>query len=314
MNKFLCKVNYAFIVNKIMPELFKDYKKNIFDFLFKYQFIVKLSLAKLFDFQQILGIINITYFCFGGKNYVKRFQIQFFKRAGYFKCEGSQSLRSAFSKLRLFRSKGSYSSKIRNDSPCKKGRCTYFPGNKKLWCFQAFLLQGSGGISSGGNYRFNSQEKGTQGSAQINIRSHGFCRKYFRAKQKNNFHYFGKCCKRAIWFYHSFTKYRKSSGKTQKKTVSQELVIKLDKESFIEYYEKLRFEVLNNHPSSALGLVLFLRKGIIHWMEAYSNCFDSFTEKRKFPINNDSIVPNRELTSLLAMMAIFAGKEAIKNG
>jgi hypothetical protein len=314
MKKLFCKLNYAVIVNKIMPVILKIFQKISFKIFTKIQYLVRLILKNIFNLQQISGIIKITQFCFGGNNYAERFQKQFFKRTGYFKPKSAESFRLSFSALRLLRPEGSYSGQIRNDSECGKGWHRYYPSYKKLWCFKTILLQSPRRIPTKGYCWFNSQKKGAKGSTQTDHGNNEFCRQYFNSKQENQFYWSVKSNKRAVWFYCSFTKYRKGSGKTQKKTVSQRLVFSLAKESFIESYEKLRTEILDKQAGNNSGLALFMRKGFLHWMEVCSKCFDSAACKRKVAINTGSIGHNRELTGLLAMMALFAGKEAVKNG
>lgn len=88
----------------------------------------------------------------------------------------------------------------------------------------------------------------------------------------------------------------------------------LTRDSFIEYYERLRSEVLNKQTGNGSGLALLMRKGTLHWMESCSYCFDCSKEKRKLTVSPDSGVVQPELTALLTTMVMLVSKEAFNDG
>ncbi len=90
--------------------------------------------------------------------------------------------------------------------------------------------------------------------------------------------------------------------------------MKLSKESFIEAYERLRSEVLNNQTGSNSGLALLMRKGIFYWMESCSNCLENSRQAQQVKLSSDLPAFNPELVAILSMMVMYSGREVVNHG
>ncbi len=85
----------------------------------------------------------------------------------------------------------------------------------------------------------------------------------------------------------------------------------------LERYEDLRQQALRRvdpvHRGS--GLALFVRKGMMSWMEACSRCLAGVATKPEIQPGVDQVSPvqaSRELVSILANMALITRLETVR--
>ncbi len=221
-------------------------------------------------------IINFTYICRGEKyEKTRQTKIRGVTKTGVLKSQTRQGQKRIISKKRLLRSRGPYSSQIRNASPGVGRTPADLAGRSSIRFFSTIVLPGPEQLQKKWIIWPNTYQARPAQRTQV---KRTCCKFYQRTKRPgwhDNFRYTGQTDKREIRYKSPHSQYSKGSNTAEKKIAlkiepAEKAVSKEVSSALCDRYENLRCYVLqaSGVPGQVYGLGVMLQKGMLSWIEA----------------------------------------------
>lgn len=180
----------------------------------------------------------------------------------------------------LFRSQRLGTGQVRDASLRTSGQQIDHRRSSHFWFFAAFFLPGAVCIRTGRAARSGAAQTWPQAGAQAHRRGSRFHPRNASERPCDGRRRTGATDSSALWHYGASAKHPARVAAPSKKTPLSEPtdqpVARLD---LVAHYEQLRRDAtdMSSRGREALGLALFLRRGMAAWMQAWSKCLDCVT-------------------------------------
>jgi len=273
--------------------------------------------TKVLDNVLIWSIIIFTERTIGsGADEGKRSQTRSPAAAGGSQPAASPGHRRTVRQEQLFRSQRSGPGQVRDATPGAGRRPVDYRRCGRFWFFATILLSGPVGIRTGWSRRPSPAQAWPQTSTQAYRRSFEFHPRSTSEGPLGSTWGTSAIDSPTLWHEGASTKYRARAVAASKKTPLSEFnrgpAVQQD---LVAHYEQLRREVteVSVRRRQGLGLALFLSRGMMAWMQAWSECISFAPSQAPAPATMTVPIPvdlRAQVATLLAGIILGLQQEA----